>query len=80
MDMIPPLPGSLKTSLFPPLLSQSTGQGNAKGASQVRRGDSSIHFHSLAPLSSSDIGRGLTGQPEIITFQIRKTIFNVTVM
>ena len=50
----------LKTPLvytfFAPIVKQSTKQGNARGASEVRCGTSSIHFHCLAPWSSNHIG------------------------
>ena len=45
-------PGSLKALLFLPLLKRSTKQGDARGASEVRRGTASIHFHCLAARSS----------------------------
>ena len=58
IEMIPaPSPGSLQALLFPPLIKQSTSkQGNARGASEVRRGTSSIHVHCPVPQSSSHIG------------------------
>ena len=54
----PPAPGSLKALLFPPLLNKATNKGNARGASEVRRATSSIHFHCPVPRSSSHIGHG----------------------
>ena len=49
-----------KTLLFPLLLDKVQNRGDAWGASEVRRGTSSIHFHCPAPRSSSHIGHGTT--------------------
>ena len=57
-DPRPPLVVKTKTFLFPPLLNKVRKQGNARGASEVRRGTSSIHFHCPVPRSSSHIGHG----------------------
>ena len=56
MEMIPAVPWLFKTPFISTPVKQSTKQGNAKGASEVRRGTSSIHFHCPAPCSSSHIG------------------------
>ena len=57
-----PAPGSLKTLLFPPLLNKVQKQGGATGTrgykDEVRRGNSSIHFHCPVPWLSSHIGHG----------------------
>ena len=40
-------------------IKQSTKQRDARGASEVRRGTSSIHLHCLAPRSYTHIGHGI---------------------
>ena len=57
----PPAPGSLKRSLFPPLLNNVENKGTQGVPSEVRRGTSSIHFHCPVPRSSSHIGHGDLG-------------------
>ena len=56
MEMIPALPWQSKSPSVSTLSKQSTKKGDARGASEVRRGTSSIHFHCPAPRSSSHIG------------------------
>ena len=57
----PPSPGGLKPFCFRAPTKRSTKQGDARGASEVRRRTwtSSNHFHCPAPQSSSHIGHGI---------------------
>ena len=58
MEMIPALPWYSKSPYVSIPIKQSTKQGDARGAREVRQGTSSIHFHCPAPRSSSHIGHG----------------------
>ena len=59
MEVIPALPWKSKSPSVPIPIKQSRKQGDARGASEVRRGTSSIHFHCPVPRSSSHIGHGI---------------------
>ena len=52
MAMLPALPWQSKSPSVSTLSKQSTQQGDARGASEVRRGTSSIHFHCPAPIGN----------------------------
>ena len=56
MEMIPALPWWSKSPSVSTPVEQSRKQGDARGASEVRRGTSSNHFHCPVPRSSSHIG------------------------
>ena len=58
MEMIPALPWYVQNPSVSTPINQSRKQGDARGASEVRRGTSSIHFHCPVPRSSSHIGHG----------------------
>ena len=56
MEMIPALPWKPKDPTVSTPIKQSRKQGDARGASEVRRGTSSSHSHCPVPRSSSHIG------------------------
>ena len=56
MEMIPALPWKSTSPSVSTPIKKSTKQGDARGASEVRRGTSSNHFHCPVPRSSSHIG------------------------
>ena len=56
MEMIPALPWKSRGPSVSTPIKQSTKQGDARGASEVRHGTSSNHLHCPAPRSSSYIG------------------------
>ena len=59
MEMIPALFWKPKSPSVSTPSIQRRKQGDAGGASEVRRGTSSIHFHCPLPRSSSHIGHGV---------------------
>ena len=56
LPFIPSKVRSAKSSYVSTPIKPGTKQGNAKGASEIRRCTASIHFHCPAPRSSSHIG------------------------
>ena len=59
MEVIPALPWQSKSPSVSTPTKQSTRQGDAKGASEVRHGTSSIHVYCPTPQSSSHIEHGI---------------------
>ena len=57
----PPSPGLVVQKAVSTPVKQSTKQWYPRGAKEVRRGTSSMHFHCPAPQSSSHIGHGISG-------------------